>query len=122
MSSEDEARFALLIGSDEFVAEHQQELSSVPTQTVLHQNHPNPFNPTTVIRYELAQAGHVTLKIYDARGALVRRVYEGHRPAGRYEAGWDAKNERGERVASGVYFCVLQTPNVRQTRKMVCLK
>jgi hypothetical protein len=122
VSSEDDARFALLVGSDEFVAEHQQELPSVPTETVLHQNHPNPFNPTTVIRYELAQPGHVTLRIYDARGALVKDLYEGHRPAGRYEVGWDGANERVERVASGVYFCVLQTPDVRLTKKMVCLK
>jgi hypothetical protein len=122
VSSEDDARFSLLIGSDEFVAEHQQELPNVPTQTVLHQNHPNPFNPTTVIRYELSKAGMVSLRIYDARGALVRDLYEGHRPAGRYEVGWDGANERGERVASGVYFYVLQTPDVRLTKKMVCLK
>ena len=122
MSSEDNARFALLVGSDQFIEEHQQEIPNLPTQTVLHQNHPNPFNPTTVIRYELAQPGHVTLRIYDARGALVKDLYEGHRPAGRYEVGWDGENGRGERVASGVYFYVLQTPEARLTKKMVCLK
>jgi hypothetical protein len=122
VSTEAEARFALLVGSDQFIEERQQEIPNLPTQTVLHQNHPNPFNPTTVIRYELAQPGQVTLRIYDARGALVRDLYEGHRPAGRYEVGWDGENERGEQVASGVYFYVLQTPDVRQTRKMVCLK
>jgi hypothetical protein len=122
VSSEDDARFSLLIGSDEFVTEHQQDLPGVPTQTVLHQNHPNPFNPTTIIRYELAEPGHVTLRIYDARGALVKDLYEGHRPAGRYEVGWDGANERRERVASGVYFYVLEAPDVRLTKKMVCLK
>jgi hypothetical protein len=122
VSSEDDARFALLVGSDEFVTEHQQDLPSVPTQTVLHQNHPNPFNPTTIIRYELAKTGMVHLRIYDARGALVKDLYKGHRPAGRYEVGWDGANEGGERVASGVYFYVLETPNVRQTKKMVVIK
>jgi hypothetical protein len=122
VSSEDEARFALLVGSEEFVAEHQHDLPSVPTQTVLHQNHPNPFNPTTVIRYEIAKAGMVHLRIYDARGALVKDLYEGHRPPGRYEVGWDGENERGERVASGMYFYVLETPDARQTKKMVLLK
>jgi hypothetical protein len=122
ISDEGKARFALLVGSDEFVTEHQQDLPSVPTETVLHQNHPNPFNPTTIIRYELAKAGMVRLRIYDARGALVKDLYKGHRPAGRYEVGWDGANERGERVASGVYFYVLETPEVKQTKKMVCLK
>jgi hypothetical protein len=122
VTRDDDARFTLLVGSEEYVDSHQDELPSVPTQTVLHQNHPNPFNPTTIIRYELATAGRVSVKVYDVSGALVKTLEDRDRAPGRYEVGWDGENERGERVSSGVYFYVLETPSVRLTKKMVCIK
>ena len=115
-----DARFILIVGSDAFV--DSQQLPKLPTRTVLHQNFPNPFNPTTIIRYAIAQAGDVTLRIYDATGALVKDVYRGHRIPGVYEAGWNGDNNQGHKVASGIYFYRLRAVNFTQTRKMVLLK
>jgi hypothetical protein len=91
-------------------------------QMVLYQNQPNPFNPTTVISYELADAGDVELRVYNARGALVKILESAYRPAGRHDITWDATNDRGERVASGMYFYHLQTAAFSRTRKMVLLR
>lgn len=88
----------------------------------LYANVPNPFNPTTTIRYELAARVPVTLAVYDVRGRLIRRLVNATRGAGVYNAVWDGTNETGERVSSGVYFYKLTTPSFTQTRKMVILK
>jgi len=117
-----QARFVLAVGSEAYVAGQRDLLPGLPSKTVLHQNTPNPFNPATVIRYDLARASDVTLRIYDLRGALVRNLEEVSRPAGRYEVGWNGENERGELVASGVYFYELRAGAFRQTKKMVLLK
>jgi hypothetical protein len=122
VTDEDDARFLLLVGSTAFVASHANEIPQLPETTVLHQNHPNPFNPTTLIRYDLATPGEVDLRVYDARGALVRVLEDRHRPAGRYEVGWNGENERGEMVASGVYFYRLHTGSFTQTKKLILLK
>jgi flagellar hook assembly protein FlgD len=66
------------------------------------QNHPNPFNPTTVISFQLQVNSDVTLTIFNTNGQLVRQLLAGEMNAGRYSIVWDATNERGERVASGV--------------------
>jgi len=118
----DDARFVVVVGRDAYVAAQRARMSHAPSGTVLHQNTPNPFNPTTVIRYDLAAPADVTLRIYDIRGALVKSLERGHRPAGRYEIGWNGENEQGERVASGVYFCELRAGTFRETRKMILLK
>jgi len=118
----DDARFAVVAGSAEFVEAQARALASAPRQTVLLQNHPNPFNPRTVIRYDLAEPARVILRVYDVRGALVRTLEDRDRPAGRYEVGWDGLNDRGERVASGVYFYRIVAGPFRATRKMVLLK
>ncbi len=98
-----------------------------PTETVLLANYPNPFNPETWIAYRLAEDAVVTLTIYDANGRSVRRLDLGHRTAAVYEHQsdaiyWDGRNERGERVESGVYFYQLSAGDYSATRKMVILK
>jgi hypothetical protein len=88
----------------------------------LDANVPNPFNPTTNIRYNLPVATHVELKIYDVRGVLVRTLVSEYQAAGEREVTWNALSDSGQRLASGVYFYQLRTPEFSQTRKMVLLK
>jgi YVTN family beta-propeller protein len=88
----------------------------------LEQNVPNPFNPTTTIKYALAADGPVTLTIYDVKGARVRELVNESRRADVYRVVWDGSNENGERVASGVYFYRLVAGTYTQTRKMMLLK
>ena len=99
----------------------------VPEETVLLHNYPNPFNPETWIPYQLSESADVTVRIYTARGALVRTLEVGHQPAGIYQhrsraVYWDGKNEVGESVASGVYFYTLTAGNFTATRKMLIQK
>ena len=98
-----------------------------PDKTKLLANYPNPFNPETWIPYHLAKASDVKITIYDARGALVRRLDLGHQREGYYinrsrAAYWNGKNDVGEKVASGLYFYQLQADNMSLLRKMVILK
>jgi hypothetical protein len=119
---DEDARFGLLVGSDQFIDTHEGGAPPPPLSTVLHQNRPNPFNPSTIIQYELAQPGHVTVKIYDVSGALVRTLEDRDRQPGRYEIGWTTEDDRGSRVSSGVYFYRMETRGFTQTRKLVILK
>ncbi len=76
---------------------------SQPVPFHLAQNVPNPFNPITTIHFGLPESGSVRLVIYDVNGRLVRTLVAGHRAAGKHEAKWDARDEAGRAVASGVY-------------------
>ncbi|RKZ19163.1 hypothetical protein DRQ50_02615, partial [bacterium] len=94
----------------------------VPHVTSLAQNYPNPFNPRTWVDYSLAKAGPVSLKIYDARGRLVRTLVEQNQGAGPQRAQWDGLDDGGRGVASGVYHYVLQTEQGDLRRKMTLLR
>ena len=98
-----------------------------PNQTLLLANYPNPFNPETWIPYQLAKGSNVRITIYDAHGAVVRRLGLGYRAEGYYRvrgraAHWDGRNDLGESVASGIYFYQLETDRRSFLRKMVILK
>ena len=101
---------------------------SVPTETVLLPNYPNPFNPETWIPYDLAEAAKVYIHIYNTKGKSVRQLSLGYQAAGTYRtreraADWDGRNTAGEPVASGVYFFTLQAGQTSgATRRMVILK
>ena len=100
---------------------------SLPAETQLFANFPNPFNPETWIPFHLQDAGEVTLSIYGVSGHLVRTIPLGHLSSGSYDtkdtaAYWDGRNEHGTQVASGIYFYTLETQGVSFTRKMVVLK
>jgi hypothetical protein len=113
-----ESPFADLSGGD--VA--GGETPEVPGSYFLAQNVPNPFNPMTTISFGLREAGHVSLRIFDAAGRLVRVLVDEHRDAGTYEAIWDGRNGGSTEVASGVYFYRLDTVAFKETRKMVLLR
>jgi len=90
---------------------------------VLAANYPNPFNPSTTVAYTLARETRVRLSVLDALGHRIRTIEDWEqRGAGRHEAAWDGRNDRGLRVSSGVYFACLETPGYRELRRMVLVK
>jgi cytochrome c553 len=91
-------------------------------KTELFQNSPNPFNPTTAIRYSLDSRQRVTIRIFDVKGQLVRTLVDEDRPAGVQKVFWHSLNDHGNRVASGVYFIEMRAENFREMRKAVLLK
>jgi hypothetical protein len=93
-----------------------------PEASYLAQNYPNPFNPTTRITFGLSAPTHVSLRIYDAAGRLVRALVNEERRAGRYEDSWDGRDSNGRSVASGIYFYRLAAGGFEQTRKMALLR
>lgn len=86
-------------------------------------NHPNPFNPRTVVSFEIRTAGPAELAVFDLRGRLVRTLAEGDLAAGRHEAVWDGTDQRGRALASGVYFARLrETGGAVATRKLMLVR
>ncbi len=128
--------------------EDEDNENNLPESFCLNQNYPNPFNPSTTILFELRVEGkelkvphpakindkfftppqsellavNTSLKIYNIRGQLVKTLFEGDLPEGRYEVTWDGKDESGATVASGVYLYRLKTAQGIITRKMILLK
>ena len=96
--------------------------AQVPPVTALRDIAPNPFNPSTRITFDLAQAGPVRLEVYDLRGRLVRRLVAESRAAGRVEVVWDGRDEQGVAAASGTYVARLAAPGVVASRKMQLVK
>jgi hypothetical protein len=94
----------------------------VPVTYVVKQNHPNPFNPITDISYGLPISTQVSIKVYNVRGQLVKTLVDSYQPAGMHRVQWDATNESGARVASGVYFYRFETVDFQKTIKMTLLK
>jgi hypothetical protein len=93
-----------------------------PSQAVLHQPVPNPFNPVTTFRYELVEPADVVFAIYDTAGRRVRTLVDGMRPRGTSEVRWDGTDDRGARVASGLYFGSLRFGSQHLATKAVLLK
>jgi hypothetical protein len=95
----------------------------VPEYYVLYQNAPNPFNPWTVIHYDVpAGGGKVSIRIYDVEGRLVRTLVNSTKSAGHKTITWYGRDNRGEAVASGIYFYRMTAPGFEKTRKMILLK
>ena len=84
----------------------------------LDQNEPNPFNPSTTIRYTVARSEKVHLAVYDIAGRLVRTLWSGPRDAGHHELRWDGRNEAGAPSATGIYFARLTGGDLVQSCKL----
>ncbi len=96
--------------------------ADVPAAYGLSQNYPNPFNPMTTIKYDIKEKGAVTVKVYNVAGQLVRTLVNGTKDAGSYAVTWNGKNERGARVASGIYFYKMETKGYSATKKLVLMR
>jgi flagellar hook assembly protein FlgD len=89
----------------------------------LAQNYPNPFNPATTIVFSLKERSHLSIRVYNVLGQLVRVLADEERDAGIYtDVKWNGLSDTGTRVASGIYFCRMVTKNFVETKKMVLLK
>ena len=101
--------------------------TTLPTETMLLPNYPNPFNPETWIPYDLAEDADVDIHIYNLKGESIRQLSLGLQTAGTYRiqsraAYWDGRNAVGEPVASGIYFYTFQAGQFRITRQMAIVK
>jgi hypothetical protein len=97
-------------------------LKSMPTDYALGQNAPNPFNPSTTIKYQLPTAGEVKMVIHNLLGQEIRTLVSGPMDAGFHSIVWDGKDEFGRQVASGIYIYRLSATDFNQVRRMMLLK
>ena len=100
------------------------EFQSTPREFALHQNFPNPFNPDTTIKYDLAESADVTLQIYNVLGQVVRTLVASEaQNAGRYQIRWNGMDDRGVPVSSGIYFFQISADGkFSDVRKLMLLK
>ena len=106
-------------GSGRFTLSLSTLAGAQPERFELGANYPNPFNPSTVIPYQLPASMHVRLEVFNSLGQRVATLVEGERPAGSHTASWDATDARGQAVAAGVYLCRLSGDGVQATRSML---
>jgi len=85
-------------------------------------NYPNPFNPTTEIRFSLAENSSVELKIYNAKGEFVKQLASGKMDAGMHSTIWNGNDKAGKQVPSGIYFYNVKTESINVSKKMILLK
>lgn len=111
-------------GSDLIVPTGVGDTPVKPNVFELKQNYPNPFNPLTTIPYSIGEGGAVSVRvsIYDVGGRLVAVLVDDMKSPGSYETIWRGTDQRGQQVASGVYFYCLTAGTFTQTRKLVILK
>ena len=98
------------------------ESDVIPTEYALYENFPNPFNPSTTLRFDLPYSGDVSLTIYNMLGQKVKSFDMRGIQAGKHTLKWNATNDLGEKVGTGVYLYQLQTRDFMKTRKMIFMK
>ena len=94
----------------------------IPVRTELSGNYPNPFNPTTTIKFSLKEDSDVSIMIYNIKGAVVRTLIDGEMNKAYHEIIWDGKDNTGKQVGSGVYFYKMKAEKYTATKKMILMK
>jgi hypothetical protein len=102
--------------------EEEWEETAVMAEARLLGNYPDPFNPSTTIRYVLSEHSHVTLRVYNMLGQLVKTLVDDYQVAGEHHAVWDGRNQANSAVSSGVYLYRLTVGNSVLTERMVFTK
>jgi hypothetical protein len=110
-------------GDTTFFVGIKQVPNYIPEKFTLNQNYPNPFNPTTSIPFELKEASHVSLRVYDIRGRLIKEIVNGNWSASKYVGEFNGKD-----VSSGIYFYRIEITGdntnemFTETKRMILLK
>ena len=97
------------------------DVSIIPKKYLLYDAYPNPFNPTTILRYDLPQKSKVTITIYDMLGRVINTMVNEVRDAGNQSIIWDGTNIKGFPVSAGIYLYQIETNQYTQTKKVILL-
>ncbi|MCD4692057.1 MAG: T9SS type A sorting domain-containing protein, partial [Calditrichales bacterium] len=108
--------------SSQIVSDTERKYSDHITNFELHPNYPNPFNPTTTIKYDIPKEAHVLLKIYNIRGQEVRTLVDSKVSTGSHRVVWNGTNNHGEPVTSGIYIYKMKAGNYSTVKKMIFIK
>ena len=95
---------------------------ALPTEFVVYPNYPNPFNPSTQIRYVLPITGQVKADIYTVFGEKVKTLFTGVQQGGAHSLTWDGTNQSGQKMSSGMYYLRIEAGTYRSVLKMTLLK
>ena len=114
--------FKVIAGDTEFMQSQDEGLDTLPSRSEPVRNFPNPFNNSTVISYELKKATNVDLAIYNLLAQKVRQLRSGFQEKGFYQISWDAHDDNGRELGTGVYIIRLETPDFTHTCKMVYMR
>ena len=95
--------------------------SRLPENHFLLTNYPNPFNPTTIIYFEMPKSENIAIKIYDILGQEVRTLFDGYHINGSDEISWNARDNYNQPISAGVYLCRIETKHYSKVHKMVLL-
>jgi hypothetical protein len=112
----------ILIGTMTPIIPTGVEDENMPFRFHLDHNYPNPFNPTTTIRYEVGKLADISLKIYNVRGQLVRTLVNAKQAPGQHQVVWDGNDNMGFRVSSGLYIYQYSAGDFLRTYKMMLIK
>ena len=96
--------------------------NTIPNKFKLYANYPNPFNPATIINYDLAKFSSVELSVYDMRGRKIKSLFSGKKRAGQHKATWTGVDDYGLNVSAGVYIYKLEVSDKVFKRKMILMK
>jgi hypothetical protein len=116
----DEICLTLAEGRD--VTDVDGKASVMPLTYDLRANYPNPFNPSTTIEYAIPVSNHVSIEIFNELGVKVRTLVNRHLTAGTYQAAWNATDDHGNTVPSGVYFYEMKSSHYISVQKMILMK
>ena len=98
------------------------DILQLPHNFLVYQNHPNPFNPITTLRYDIPQVVNVNISIYDMMGRQVKMLINEIQSSGYKSVQWNSTNNQGKPVSAGVYLYKIQAGDFVDTKKMILLK
>lgn len=114
--------YARIYSYGDFVGIHGDTHSSMPEKLKLFPAYPNPFNPTTTIRFTIPQNGLVTVTIYDQIGRITKTLLKRNQVAGEYSMEWNGTDEAGNQLGSGLYFCRINLNGIIRANKLILMK